>query len=322
MAKLFVPLDVDWASDDKILEAGPLAGYLFLASIAFAKRTLSDGLIKRGQLLAIAPGLPNVPKHAAKLVEVGLWALHDAGWMIPSWFKTNQSRAHVEAAAELASENGTKGNHIKHHVNEGKTSPRCKFCVEDRLTEKSGTSRLPDRPPEAHPIAKTEPEGSKSQREVEPETEGSKSQAKTSSSSSDETQLPQNSTEIDDDDDPLTLMALGLLATKWTKQNATKGKERGYRIAIIRNAEDHLPLLRDLVNERPRATAESVAAAYEAAGWAAVVKAEERIPHPASCVCDGTGMVPVEVDAADHSSYVRPCTAPQNLATIHQLRPA
>jgi hypothetical protein len=140
------------------------------------------------------------------------------------------------------------------------------------------------------------------------------------SSSSDVT--PLGLAEIDDDDDPLTLMALGLLATKWTKQNATKGKERGYRIAIIRNAEDHLPLLRDLVNERPRATAESVAAAYEAAGWAAVVKAEERIPHPASCVCDGTGMVPVEVDAADHSSYVRPCTAPQNLATIHQLRPA
>lgn len=131
-----------------------------------------------------------------------------------------------------------------------------------------------------------------------------------------------SSPEPDEDDDPLTFATMGLLATRWTKKYATKGNERGYRIAIMRNAEEHLPLLRELVAERPRATAESVAAAFEAGSWCEVIKAVDRIPHPSTCVCDGTGQVPVDPDSDNRDGYVRPCTAPQNLATIHELRGA
>ena len=50
MSGLFVPLDVDYADDPKIIEAGPLAELLFVRGLAFCKQQLSDGHIARSQL--------------------------------------------------------------------------------------------------------------------------------------------------------------------------------------------------------------------------------------------------------------------------------
>lgn len=318
MAKLFVPLDVDWASDDKILAAGPVASYLFLASLGFAKRTMSDGRIARAQLLAIAPGVPNAAKHAATLVEVGLWNVTSEGWTIPSWLKSNPSRAHIEAASELASENGVRGNHIKHHVNEGKPSSKCKLCVEERLIEKSGQARPPDRVPEADPIAK----GREGKPESEPEPQGSQSHREhIDPPSSSVSSRVSGEAAADDEDDPLTVQVMNMLATAWTRENATEGKERAYRVAVMKNAEDHLPTIRQLVQDHPGAKAETIAAAYERGSWEDAKKPKPT-EHAATCVCDGSGLVPVDPNDTSRSAYWRPCTAEQNLATVLPMRGA
>ena len=46
MSGLFVPLDVEYDSDDKMIEAGPMAELLYVRGMAFAKRTGSDGNIR------------------------------------------------------------------------------------------------------------------------------------------------------------------------------------------------------------------------------------------------------------------------------------
>src|SRR5262245_55464361 len=98
-ARLFVPLSVDFATDDKILAARPMAAYLFVCSLAFSKRTLSDGYITRKQLAVVAPGFAatGARRHAETLVAVGLWVVDGDGWRIKAWPKWNRSSAAIES---------------------------------------------------------------------------------------------------------------------------------------------------------------------------------------------------------------------------------
>lgn len=170
--KLFVPLDVEFATDPKILAAGPLAAYLYIVSLAHAKRNPStDGGIHASQLPVLAVGLPGKPaKHAAVLVAVGLWKPTAQGWVIAAWTKHNATAAELTASAELASEAGAFGAHQRHHVNEKKPNPKCRWCIKDHI-DKAG---VPHSPPNGDGqwgrIAKEEVEG---QVEVEEEVEGS-----------------------------------------------------------------------------------------------------------------------------------------------------
>lgn len=107
--QLFVPLAVDYASDDKIIEAGPMPELLYVRSLAFTKRTGSNGKIKRAQLQVVGLGLAQLPKLAVTLVQVGLWLEADDGWLIAAWFKHNDSTDHFDAET-LA---GKKANHVR-----------------------------------------------------------------------------------------------------------------------------------------------------------------------------------------------------------------
>lgn len=135
---LYVPLDVDFATDPKFLAAGPLAGYLYISSLALAKRTMVDGVIERPQLAVIAIGLDDPWNLADKLVEVGLWTETSTGWRITGWLKRNKSRAQIVEAQKRKKEHAARANHERWHV-AGKTSPTCPHCdpPTEPLTDRS-----------------------------------------------------------------------------------------------------------------------------------------------------------------------------------------
>lgn len=157
MARLFVPLDVEFATDEKILAARPMAAYLYIVSLAHAKRnSQTNGVIHTPQLPVLAVGVQGRPAQlAATLVSVGLWEVVEGGWRITAWAKHNPSAAQLAASAEIASESGAFGAHQRHHVKEGKPSSKCKYCIDDRVRERHG---VPDGVPHWGRVAKEKEE--------------------------------------------------------------------------------------------------------------------------------------------------------------------
>jgi len=108
--RLYVPLDVNYADDPKIVEAGPDAELLYLRALALAKRLEDDGIIHRGHLRRLGADLPAVNRGtlvdaiADRLVVTGLWTEHPDGYRITSWLDWNPSAAELDArrAAERA----------------------------------------------------------------------------------------------------------------------------------------------------------------------------------------------------------------------------
>ena len=66
----------------KQLAAGPIACWLWVCGLAYANRqTAHDGIIPSAALPMLG-AIPNVSRHAARLVDVGLWDAIDDGYRI------------------------------------------------------------------------------------------------------------------------------------------------------------------------------------------------------------------------------------------------
>ena len=143
MAKLHVPLDVDFATDAKILSAGHTAAYLYICSLAHCKRTAKpgeDGVIHREQLRVLAYGLPGRPDKLAEiLVDVGLWKPHRRGWMIPAWLKHNPSSEQLAADKAMRRAKSIQGNHEQHHVAKDKKALDCVLCYPEGPPSPAGS---------------------------------------------------------------------------------------------------------------------------------------------------------------------------------------
>lgn len=126
---LFVPLDVDYASDPKVLRAGAMAELLYIRSLCLAKRRMEDGHIESVQLAGLCLGIPGKPaSHAEALVLTGLWEKNGDGWYIAAWLKRNPSRETIQAQVKRKAEGGAKGAHGKWHTVD-KPSHGCSYCV-------------------------------------------------------------------------------------------------------------------------------------------------------------------------------------------------
>lgn len=125
---LFVPLDVDYQSDPKIIAAGYVGECLYNRALALAKRTKNDGIIARVQLPGLCLGIPGkATAHAQTLVSAGLWVEHPDGWLIAAWSKRNASAADIDAKADRKKAASIKANHERWHI-DGKTSATCPLC--------------------------------------------------------------------------------------------------------------------------------------------------------------------------------------------------
>jgi hypothetical protein len=97
MGRQFAQVSVDFFSDSKVIEVGPLARYLFIAGLVVAKRHESDGRVTIAQLRHECSDIGSVEDLANELVGGGLWAREDERtFTITSWLKWNKSKEWVE----------------------------------------------------------------------------------------------------------------------------------------------------------------------------------------------------------------------------------
>ena len=95
----WIKIDDQFADHPKVIQAGPLAGWLYVCGLTYAGRYLTDGFIPAGQLRKLAD-VDNAPELAERLVAARLWEEADGGYMIHDYLKYNPSRAEVEAERE------------------------------------------------------------------------------------------------------------------------------------------------------------------------------------------------------------------------------
>lgn len=89
----------------KVLRAGPMAAYLFVAGLCFCQRMATSGLISGSNLAHVAPELGHVARLAARLVEVGLWEWagpDGQDYQVHDWSDYNLTREEVLRRRALA----------------------------------------------------------------------------------------------------------------------------------------------------------------------------------------------------------------------------
>jgi hypothetical protein len=154
MSGLYVALDVEYDSDDKMILAGPMAELLYVRGLAFCKRTMSNGNISRAQLAVVGRGIPSASRHAATLVEVGAWVITSQGWHVAAWLKRNKSAEEIRGDREAKKAASSLANHRRWHTGpDGKASQTCPHCA---------PSPDPTSDPTSDPKPKPEPKGSHS----------------------------------------------------------------------------------------------------------------------------------------------------------------
>lgn len=114
-------IDDQYARHPKILKAGPLAGWLHVASICYANQYLTDGFIPesvletladfRGIVISDAAGQTVVTPALiiAQLVAAHLWDRVEGGIQIHDFLEYNHSAAEIRAARSARSEAGKVG---------------------------------------------------------------------------------------------------------------------------------------------------------------------------------------------------------------------
>jgi len=104
-------LDDGLLTHPKAMAAGIEGRALFVASILYSARELTDGQITGGAIAALAglAGVRNAKKTTELLVSLRLWDIRDGSYWVHDYLDYNPSRADVMAKREADSLNGKKG---------------------------------------------------------------------------------------------------------------------------------------------------------------------------------------------------------------------
>lgn len=96
---VYLPLDVEFFDNDKVLEVGEKAGWLYLAMCCRTKRLLSDGVLSLHQIDRLH--IAGWRKRLDALVAVQLVIPTDDGrFLIIGWLERNLSAEQVENSRE------------------------------------------------------------------------------------------------------------------------------------------------------------------------------------------------------------------------------
>jgi hypothetical protein len=160
----WVKLDDQFADHPKVLAAGPLAGWLYIAGLCYCARQLTDGLIPEGVARRLAD-VPNAPKHIAALVRVGLWEQAEGDYRVHDYLDYQPGRERVLATRDARADAGSRGGKQKasnllergYEHGASKTLPRTHTPsrTPDRGEEEAEDTLAAARPVRAAPKPKT-----------------------------------------------------------------------------------------------------------------------------------------------------------------------
>ena len=101
MSRVWVKLDATYPEDERIMAAGACAELLFIRSICYCRRRVTDGNIPASALRLLAFGIDGEPDAlASTLVAHELWLTVEGGWRLRSYDVWQQTAAGLAADAE------------------------------------------------------------------------------------------------------------------------------------------------------------------------------------------------------------------------------
>jgi len=95
MKGTWIKLDDRMPENVKVVEAGHEAAWLYICSLAYASRHLTDGFIPKG-IVGRLSDLPDPKASADRLCEVGLWHKESAGYRVHDYNDYQRSKDEVE----------------------------------------------------------------------------------------------------------------------------------------------------------------------------------------------------------------------------------
>lgn len=92
---IYLPLDIEFFDNDRVISAGEKAGWLYIAMCCRAKRLLSDGVLSEQQIDRLH--ITGWRKRLDALLDVGLVVpTDDDRFLILGWLERNLSAEQVE----------------------------------------------------------------------------------------------------------------------------------------------------------------------------------------------------------------------------------
>ena len=95
-------IDDQFSEHPKVIEAGPLAGWLYVRGLCYAAKYLTDGFISDAQAQQLALFAGSSPELLQKLVDCSLWERVNGGYQIHDYLDYNPTAASVRAEREAA----------------------------------------------------------------------------------------------------------------------------------------------------------------------------------------------------------------------------
>ena len=101
---LFLKILCDISKQAKFIEAGPIAGWLWLAGVGHCRLSSTDGFIHKDVVPGLVPRLKSPYTHAAMLVAVGLWEDAVGGYQVHDYLDMNPSKAELAEIKRMETE--------------------------------------------------------------------------------------------------------------------------------------------------------------------------------------------------------------------------
>lgn len=109
MSRIWVKLDATYVEDERIMEAGALAELVFVRSLAYCRRRVTDGAVSNAAARSLCSGIPESPETLIDaLVASGLWVVAEVGWRVRSYDSWQQTSDVLKAEAARKKEERDK----------------------------------------------------------------------------------------------------------------------------------------------------------------------------------------------------------------------
>jgi hypothetical protein len=137
----WVKLDDNFDTHPKLVEVGPQAAWVFVRSLCYSNRHLTNGVISKAVARDLAGGRA---KLVSALVSVGLWQLDAGGYRIHDYLDYQPSREEILRVRETKAAAGRVGGIRSGEVRRGKAE-----AEREAVAKHDGSSLLQADPKQA-----------------------------------------------------------------------------------------------------------------------------------------------------------------------------